>query len=233
MRTLHERGAVTVSEATSRAERNAYDHLIMVRLHLEAIAHFVEQDGGVLFNPRSMVGLRHAFVDIRMVIEELMLLSVSAHKDAGESVSKRLRNEYQAVNKMALLRSINARFFPEAIDVVPTDEPGISGQFVQVEDAYLTEEDAKSFYAKCGDSLHASWKMPTTEGFQADLKLVTRFLGLCSRLLKTFELDISGQGYMMLGHLNLGTEDGPSLYFTQTKPGPVTIDTLEAHPNGS
>ncbi|MEX6507956.1 hypothetical protein, partial [Jiella sp. M17.18] len=192
----------------------AFDHLVMIRAHLESLKRVIDRATNEPFSPFSIVDLQQAFGHIRMIIEELMLLSVSAHKDAGEAVSNRLRNEYQAVTKMALLRAINPSFFPVSIDVVPTDEPGIAGRFVDVEDEYLTEEEAKSYYTKCGDSLHASWKAVSKATYDADLAVAGRFVPLTSRLLRTFEVDISGQGYMMLGHLNLGEPTAPELFFT-------------------
>lgn len=202
-------------EARSPGERVAFDHLVMIRAHLESLERAMYRATEAPFSPFSIVGLRQAFGDIRMVIEELMLLSVSAHKDAGEAVSKRLRNEYQAVNKMTLLRAINPRFFPMAIDVVPTDEPDVAGRFVDVENDYLTEEEVKTYYTKCGDRLHASWKPLSKATYEADLEIARRFVTLVSRLLKTFEVDISGQGYMILGHLNLGEPIAPAIFFTR------------------
>ncbi|ORE93845.1 hypothetical protein [Aurantimonas sp. 22II-16-19i] len=198
------------------SERVAYDHLVMIRAHLESLKRVMDRATKESFSPFSIVELRQAFGHIRMIIEELMLLSVSAHKDAGEAVSHRLRDEYQAVTKMALLRAINPRFFPVAIDVVPTDEPGIAGRFTDVEDEYLTEKEAKAYYVKCGDILHASWKAAGEATYDADLAFARRFVPLTSRLLKTFEVDISGQGYMMLGHLNLGEPIAPALFFGRT-----------------
>ncbi len=197
------------------AERVAFEHLVMVRLHLEALIGKAGQSGDASFSSRSIVALRHAFVDVRMVIEELMLLSVSAHKDAGEDVAKSLRKVYQADKKMARLRAINPRFFPDAIEVVPTDDADVDGRFVRVECEYLSEEEAKSYYNRCGAKLHASWQQMSAESYFEERQALSRFIELTSRLLDTFEIDISGQGYIMLGHLNLGEAGPPSLFFAR------------------
>lgn len=149
-----------------------------------------------------------------------MLLSVSAHKDAGEFVTKSLRSEYQADKKMSRLRALNAHFFPDAIDVVPSDDTSVAGRFIQLSDEYLTEQEAKSYYNRCGENLHASWKLTSLDTYIEDLEYANRFIHLASRLLKTFEIDISGQGYMMLGHLNLGEPKPPSLFFARGMTAP-------------
>lgn len=213
---------VDASATTSRpvAERIAFDHLVFIRLHMEALVSAVDESTKMPFSPRSIINLRHAFLDIRMVIEELMLLSVSAHKDAGEFVTKSLRSEYQADKKMSRLRALNAHFFPDAIDVVPSDDTSVAGRFIQLSDEYLTEQEAKSYYNRCGENLHASWKLTSLDPYREDLEYANRFIHLASRLLKTFEIDISGQGYMMLGHLNLGEPKPPSLFFARGMTAP-------------
>lgn len=199
------------------AERVAFDHLVMIRLHMDALVSVIKQSRGAPFSPQSILRLRRGFLDVRMVIEELLLLSVSAHQEAGEAVTASLRKVYQADKKMARLRALNVRFFPEAIDVVPSDDPDLAGQFVQVSGDYMTEDDAKSYYNKCGDRLHAGWKQPNFASYSEDLEYLDRFVLLTSRLLKTFEIDISGQGYMMLGHLNLGEAGPPALFLARSK----------------
>jgi hypothetical protein len=210
---------VVPAETNNRpaAERVAFDHLVMIRLHMDALVSVIKEVKGAPFSPRSILKLRRGFLDVRMVIEELMLLSVSAHQEAGEEVAANLRKFYQADKKMALLRALNVRFFPDAIEVVPCDDPDIAGQFVQISGEYLTENDAKSYYNKCGDRLHAGWKQPSVEALREDLEYLERFALLTSRLLKTFEIDISGQGYMMLGHLNLGEAGPPALFLARSK----------------
>ena len=202
----------SVARSKAVAERIAFDHLVMIRLHMEALVSMVDQLEEMPFSPHSLIKLRYAFLDIRMLIEEIMLLSVSAHEEAGEVVSKSLRTDYLADRKMSRLRALNARFFPDAIDVVPSDDAEVAGQFAQVSNEYMTEQEAKSFYNKCGEKLHASWKQITVGTYTEDVRDLGRFIRLTSRLLETFEIDISGQGYIMLGHLNLGEPKPPSLF---------------------
>jgi hypothetical protein len=170
---------------------------------MEGLVKTTEKLRGMPFSPQSILTLRHAFLDVRMVIEELMLLSVSAHRDAGEAVTRKLRTEYRADKKMSHLRKLNAQFFPVAFDIVPASNPDVAGKFVQVSSEYLTEQEAKAYYNRCGEKLHASWKQSSAETYVEDIDFLNRFLLLTSRLLKTFTIDISGQGYTMAGHLNL------------------------------
>jgi len=203
-------------KSSSEAELIAFDHFIMIRFHMESLTSTIKELRQRNFSPQSIVNMRRAFLDVRMVIEELMLLSVSAHQEAGEAITVSLRTEYRADKKMSRLRALNAQFFPDAIDVVPSDDPNTDGQFVRVSEEYLTEEEAKSYYNECGSKLHASWKKSSAETYTKDIEFLERFVDITSRLLVTFEIDISGQGYMMLGHLNLGEPKAPSLFFAQS-----------------
>lgn len=219
---------ISTDKKRRAGERAAVDHLIMIKGHIVSLRRFLS-GADDLFSPMSIVGLRQAYGDIRMVIEEIMLMSVSAHKDAGEAVSKRLRSEYQAVNKMRLLRELNPRFFPMAIEIKPSDEPGIDGRFVPIKEGCLTEEDVRTYYTRCGDGLHANSKLTSAAEYREDVIKVREFVRLVSRLLETFEVDISGQGYFVLGHLNLDDPGLPRLFMAR----PATNDIPEARPTGS
>lgn len=202
----------TQSDARPPGELVAANHFIMIRAHVEELQIALQRFSRLPFSAHAVARLRHAFIDVRMIIEELMLLSVAAHKDAGEAISRSLRKGYKADQRMEQLRAINPRFFPVAIDVIPSDEPGIDGKFIDIDGGYMTEDDIRYFYFKSGDNLHASSKYINESQYKENINSIRNFTNLISKLLKTFEIDISGQEYTMLGHLNLGTKKPPELF---------------------
>lgn len=204
---------MTEPERLLPAERVAFDHLVLIKGHMLSLLRFLRTRDDQSFRPPDVVDLRHAFIDVRMVIEELLLLSVSAHQDMGEQISRSFRTGYQADKKLGELRRVNPHFFPVAIGIVPSNEPGIDGQFIDVTDPYLTEADVKEIYTSAGDRLHSKRKPFNKAEFDVDVGLVERFTTLAARLLDTFEVDISGRGHIIVGHLKLA-EDGPPALFT-------------------
>lgn len=107
---------------------------------------------------------------------------------------------------------MNPRFFPDAIELVESDEEGITGRFQSVSAAYLQREEAESIYPKCGDILHASHKFPTEEQVNSRLEEAVDFCAKAKNLLKQFEIDVSGKGSLVLGQLNLDLEKRPEVF---------------------
>jgi len=121
-------------------EHRAYDHLVMIRAHLQSLKRIaVAGAKGDLVGPWMLLGARQMHLDVRFVVEELMLLSVAAHKQAGEQISKKLRKSYKAAIVAQELARLNTNYFPIAISVIETDIPDVAGQFVTREGRHLTE----------------------------------------------------------------------------------------------
>ena len=159
-----------------------------------------------------VIGLDHAYLNIRKIIEELLLLSVSAHETAGSDLSIRLRKEWNAIKIMKGLERINPRFFPDAIKIVPSADEDTAGRFVSVDDDYLTRGFAAEMYNLCGTVLHASNKRLAREVASDRYVKAKRFDLEVRRLLETFEIDVNGEGFMVLGHLNLEINGPPKLF---------------------
>ncbi len=192
--------------------RDAVEHLILIKAHMLSLEAYSTQLAKTPLCSAGLVSLRQAHLDLRMIIEELMLLSVSAHRDVGEAISKNLQKNYSATQKMKLLEKINPRFFPEAIRVVPSKETGIEGQFVSVEEDHLSRIKAEDFYNKSGNFLHASYKTLTEQEFEQAKEELADFFILAARLMHTFEVDISGKGWLIAGHLNLEEAQFPVVF---------------------
>jgi len=191
------------------AIRSALEHLVLIKMHLSQMRMTLADIVNVGHSPQGVVFVRSSMLDVRMTIEELMLLSVSAHKDVAEGAVQAIRGKYRADYKMRKMKELNPNFFPDAIDVVPTDEPGMAGKFKSVDEPYLTEEQAKKFYHLSDNVLHASPVFMSVEAFDQHVSELKSFLRLSERLLRTFEIDISGAGFNVMGHLHLDSDALP------------------------
>jgi hypothetical protein len=92
--------------------RSATDHLLLIKEHLRSLARIIAQLRTQRYSPAGVAALRHGMLDVRMVVEELMLFSVSAHDEAGREMVKAIRTEYRTDKKMSRLRRLNPRFSP-------------------------------------------------------------------------------------------------------------------------
>jgi hypothetical protein len=193
-----------------KVDSNAHYHLIMIRVHLASIERILATQ-----NDRMDQWLIHSArlvcSDIRFVVEELMLLSVAANEQAGEQITKAIRKEYRAGIIVKKLKALNPNFFPGAISVVETDEVGIEGKFVARAGDHLTTDQAVDYWNKSGDILHAKPKAMSEGNVRKCLDHARNFFTATLSLLETFEVDVSGKGMWIGGHLNFNEVKGPVL----------------------
>lgn len=201
---------------SGREIRTVIDHLVLIKAHLLSLEAVLERLGTAAYSPAGIVELRRGSLDVRMVVEELMLLSVAAHERSGQELADAIRTTYRADKKMRLLEQLNPNFFPDAIDLVPADQPGLAGRFVDVQEEYLTASAARSFYHQSDNMLHASWGYLGTSDFSTEVERLSTFSRLAARLLRNFEVDISGTGFMVLGHIHLDSDLAPVAFDART-----------------
>lgn len=194
-----------------KIESDAYYHLIMIRTHLESINRNLAAQKQTKGSWQIHSG-RQMQLDIRFVVEEIMLLSVAANKQAGEQISKSIQKQYRAGIMAKKLAELNPNFFPIAIAIVETDEIGIAGRFVSRQGEHLTADQAVDYWSKAGDILHAKPGAMLEKNVLECLDQAREFLNLTVDLLETFEVDVSGKGMWIGGHLNFGKAEGPVLF---------------------
>jgi hypothetical protein len=201
-------------EVTAKIRRRANDHLIMVRAHLHSIQRTTKSASeSQIHGQWLIVAARQAQLDIRMVVEEMMLLSVAAHEDSGQHISRTLRKEYRAGVIAKKLARLNQNFFPVAISVIPSDEPDVAGRFMNREGRHLTQEKAIDFWNRAGGHLHANSIVVANSDLSRMIDEAAEFLRLTVSLLETFEVDVSGQGMWIGGHLNFAESRGPEVFY--------------------
>ncbi|WP_174296342.1 hypothetical protein [Sphingomonas bacterium] len=113
--------------ATGKELRTVIDHLLLIKAHLRSLVRCTERLGQEGYTPESIMKLSRGFLDVQMVIEERMLLSVSAHERSGREVAKPIRTAYRADKKMSTMRQLNPRFFLGRIDIQDSQTRWMSG----------------------------------------------------------------------------------------------------------
>jgi len=208
-----------MSEENKDALAIASAHLYLIRAHMESLHKLLYQLKRERYSNLYISLIRRGALDIRLIIEEMMHLSVSSHVHAGKEVSKTLRREWNAAKKMRKLRDLNPNFFPDAVSLVDPGEAGVAFKIVSVEEDYLTADKATYYYDWCSKYLHATHNHISEEECKHSLFEISLFFKLTERLLRQFEVDISGTGVVVLGQLDLGNERGPTLGYAGGKVG--------------
>lgn len=205
---------ISSEQKTETALDQALLHLSLIKKRIGSLQVTVKQLSKIELSLDYIIALDHTYLNIRKIIEELMLLSVSAHETACSQLTTRLRKEWNATKIMKGLERINPKFFPDAIKVVPSSDDATAGSFISISDDYLSKDFAAEMYNLCGNVLHSTNK-PLTRGIIVDrYKKAKRFDLEVRRLLETFEIDVSGEGFMVLGHLEIEIDGPPKLFST-------------------
>ena len=85
---------------------------MMIRVHLDSIARItISIANEQLVGPWLVLAARQAQLDVRFVVEELMLLSIAAHQEAGRKISRKLRKAYQDGVVAKELTQLNPNYF--------------------------------------------------------------------------------------------------------------------------
>jgi len=194
------------------ALEKASHHFNLIKKRIWSLHSTVEQLSNSEVSLDYSITLDHAYLDIRKIIEELMLISVAAHDHAGIQLTKRIRKEWNAQKIMRGLEQINSKFFPDAIEILPSDEDGLGGKLMAVDTDYLARDFAAEMYNLCGDVLHSNNKPISPNIVQQRFQKAKKFELEVRRLLDTFEIDISGNGFMVFGHLEFEKNNPPKLF---------------------
>ena len=204
-----------ISPNTSELDafERALDHLFLIRVHLDSIERIANSKvREQLVGPWLVLAARQAQLDVRLVVEELMLLSIAAHQEAGAKISRKLRKAYQVGVVAKELTQLNPNYFPRPISVEQSDEPQFVGRFVAREANHLTSSLAVKYWNKAGSILHANSGVIDEGKMLSGITEAQEFLNLTSALLETFEVDISGNGMWFGGHLYFGAARDPELF---------------------
>jgi hypothetical protein len=186
----------------------------MVRTHLESIRS-ISSNSSIekLREYSSIISARHLLLDIRFVVEELMLLSVAANKKSGKLISKSISKQYKAAKIAQKLEKLNPDYFPIAVSIIDADEPNFAGRIALRKGDHLTSDLAIKYWNKAGNILHANFKKHSQEEIAELFSISDKFLKQATSLLETFEVDVSGEGMWIGEHLNFNKKIGPELFY--------------------
>ncbi|GEM_PF-3108077 len=157
------------------------------------------------------------YLCVRKIIEELMLLSVCAHIEAGAEISKKILKQYRPSDRDASMGAINEKFFPDAFDIVPIEDPNILGKFIEVDAPYLDVEFSKNMYKVANSILHSDYRYIDEGDYKIRVDNLKDFYARSERLLRNFQIDTSKYGIVFLGQLCLDEYGPPKLYTGESK----------------
>lgn len=94
-------------------------------------------------------------LQIRKILELIALASLVANQRVFLKKVNNLQKMWNAKLILKDIESVNPNFYPKPIDERESSEKGITSQWFDVEEGYLTKEEFIKVYEKCGRILHA------------------------------------------------------------------------------
>lgn len=95
-------------------------------------------------------------LQFRKIFELIILATLASHMHLFEGLTRKLAKEWQLAKIVAIVERKNPSFYPEPIDRVPSDKPGIKDEWKNVESGFLTMADLSAAHGLIGNLMHAN-----------------------------------------------------------------------------
>ena len=94
-------------------------------------------------------------LQVRMITELVALASLAANKSIFEENKKKFEKHWQPKEILKDVEGLNPDFFPVPIVAVPLKDSIAVGEFVNLQDGFMTRDELIQVHGKCGNLLHA------------------------------------------------------------------------------
>ena len=121
-----------------------------VKRRMEAIRTIALKERTTLF---PITNIEFMTLQIRKIIEHIAMGNLIANKELYEEYSAKFSSHWNARYIFRDLERFNSKFYPEPVKSDNTKEVG---EWITIDEDYLTINDAIKIYEKCGGLLHAS-----------------------------------------------------------------------------
>jgi hypothetical protein len=95
-------------------------------------------------------------LQFRKIFELIILATVASHKHLLEGLTRKLSKEWQIGKIIAIAEKKNPAFYPEPIDRVPSDRPGVKDDWKSVISGFLKVEELVAAHGLIGNLMHAN-----------------------------------------------------------------------------
>jgi hypothetical protein len=92
----------------------------------------------------------------RKIFELIILASLASHEQFFEGLTRKLSKEWQISKIISLVRAKNVAFYPKPIDRVPSSQPGVKDDWLDVSDGFLTIDELTRAHGTIGNLMHAN-----------------------------------------------------------------------------
>ena len=95
-------------------------------------------------------------LQFRKIFELIVLATLASHEQYFEGLVRKLGKEWQVTKIVAIVRKKNPAFYPKPIDRIATEKPGVTDEWIDVSDGFLTLNELIDAHGRIGDLMHAN-----------------------------------------------------------------------------
>ena len=169
-----------------------------VKRRTAVVKHFLDGPQHALYEATA---IESACLQIRKILELVVLGSLVANQSAWDGSLRELRNAWNANDILRRLRRINPDFYPQPVNELPQTGP-IKSTIVNREDDFLAEDMFADVYGRLGGIIHANNPIGGPVDYEYWKAEVPKWMRLIINLLNSHQVRVLDNPNMFLIHMN-------------------------------
>jgi hypothetical protein len=146
-------------------------------------------------------------LQLRKMLELISLGSLVANKKEFEEQQIKFQKFWHAKRIISDIERLNPDFYPKPIKEVPTSNPAIKNDLVELKTGFLTKEEFIKVYEKCGKIMHADNPFGSKTDLDYYEKQIKEWLFKTINLLNCHMIKLKGNEDFYLIHMQEKGDD--------------------------
>lgn len=143
---------------------------------------------GELFVAYRATQVESMILQVRKILELIVLASLSANKSIFEQNRKKFEDHWRPKDIIKDIESINPGFYPIPVEEKPSEDEGVVADLVDVKTKFMDRVNLLFIYSECNRCLHASNLYGEGIDYEYYIKKVSIWIDWIVGLLKTHKI---------------------------------------------
>ena len=152
-------------------------------------------------------------LQIRKVLELISMGSLVVNQEEFDAIGAQYSKFWNARLILQDIERLNPKFYPVAVNEVPTDEEGVAKDIQEKASGFLTREEFVTVYEKCGKMMHAQNPFGAKYDYESFKAKVLEWLHKIYGLLGSHLIHLKGDDGFYLIHMEERNNKGVHGYF--------------------
>jgi len=151
-------------------------------------------------------------LQVRMITELIALGTLAANRPIFEENQRKFEKHWDPVKVLKDVEKLNPNFYPKPIVEVPSKDPKIKNDLVEMKTGYMTRDELIQIHGRCGDLLHASNPYGKKRDYPAYERIVPKWMDRIMKLLNCHQIRLLDGDRFYLVHMKEAADDHVHMY---------------------